>query len=70
MINVFCAIALSLFVFCIAEARAQPQVDWSAVDSAQVRAIHDEILDHSECYENMRVLCKDIGHRLSGSEGA
>lgn len=39
-------------------------------DSIQIRAIYDEILLNSDCYENLRVLCKDVGNRLSGSEGA
>ena len=60
MMKVLRAIALSLLVFGISEASAQVQADWLAVDSCQVRSIHDEILDHGECYENLRVLCKDI----------
>ena len=39
-------------------------------DSITIRAIYDEILTEGECYENLRVLCKDIGNRLSGSENA
>lgn len=37
-------------------------------DSLKLRAIYDEALQNSEAYENLRELCKDIGHRLSGSE--
>jgi hypothetical protein len=70
MNKLLCGIGSVIFLFGMGGASAQVQADWSAVDSVQVRAIHDEILNHGECYENLRVLCKDIGHRLSGSEGA
>lgn len=36
-------------------------------DSLMLRAIFDQALAHGECHENLRVLCKNIGHRLSGS---
>ena len=39
-------------------------------DSAMVRSLFDEVLSHGEAHQNLRVLCKDIGHRLSGSESA
>lgn len=39
-------------------------------DSAMVRRIYDEALVNGESYENLRSLCKDIGHRLSGSPQA
>jgi len=35
-----------------------------------VRTIFDEVLLRGTCYENLRVLCKDVGNRLSGSAGA
>lgn len=41
-----------------------------ANDSAVLRQISDNILLHGTCYENLRTLCKDIGHRLSGSPEA
>lgn len=41
-----------------------------AQDAKTIRTIYDLALTKSEAYENLRVLCKDIGHRLSGSEGA
>jgi hypothetical protein len=34
------------------------------------RRISDEIMLHGTCYENLRVLCKNVGHRLSGSPEA
>lgn len=39
-------------------------------DSIMLRKIHDEILTHASCYENLRYLCKQIGHRVAGSESA
>lgn len=36
-------------------------------DSIQLRKLSDEIMLRSTCYENLRVLTKTIGHRLSGS---
>ena len=39
-------------------------------DSLMLRKIHDEILTHAECYENLRYLCKQIGHRIAGSTSA
>jgi Zn-dependent M28 family amino/carboxypeptidase len=41
--------------------------DTIAQDSVQFRRIADEIMLHGKCYDNLRVLCKTIGHRLSGS---
>jgi carboxypeptidase Q len=35
-----------------------------------VRKIYDDALTRSRCYENLRVLCKTIGHRISGSPQA
>ena len=39
-------------------------------DSLLLRSIYDEALTNGEAYENLRVLTKDIGHRLSGSQSA
>ncbi len=41
-----------------------------ANDSVALRRISDNILLHGTCYDNLRTLCKDIGHRLSGSPQA
>ena len=35
-----------------------------------LQEIYDFNLLQSNCYENLRSLCKDIGHRLSGSKSA
>lgn len=39
-------------------------------DSLMMRQISTDILLHGDCYSNLRVLCKDIGNRLSGSPEA
>lgn len=41
-----------------------------AQDSLTMRKLSDNIMLHGTCYDNLRVLCKDIGHRLSGSPEA
>ncbi len=38
-------------------------------DALMLRQIYDKSLTKSECYEDLRYLCKQIGGRLSGSEG-
>ena len=40
------------------------------LDSLQIKSIYDYSLTNSSCYENLRSLCKDVGHRLSGSKSA
>ena len=39
-------------------------------DEETLRLIYDLALTEGDCYENLRVLCKDIGGRLSGSPEA
>ncbi len=39
-------------------------------DSAFIRKIYDKALTESEAYSNLRYLCKNIGHRISGSAAA
>lgn len=41
-----------------------------AHDSAQFRRMADAVLTQGKAYENLRYLCKEVGHRLSGSAGA
>lgn len=41
-----------------------------ANDTLIVQRMGEEILKHGKAYENLRILCKDIGQRLSGSTGA
>lgn len=39
-------------------------------DSLQIASIFEHILSAGECHDDLRVLCKDIGARLSGSPAA
>ena len=39
-------------------------------DSIKIRKIYDYNLTSGNCYKNLRSLCKDVGHRLSGSNSA
>lgn len=39
-------------------------------DAVLLKNVSDEIMLHGTCYENLRVLTKTIGHRLSGSPEA
>ncbi len=59
---------LSLLVICVSVQNLNAQN--ASYDSTIIRSIYDEILLQGECHDNLRVLCKDIGNRLSGSEGA
>ncbi len=42
----------------------------SSNDSIQIRNIYDYSIEKSSCYENLRSLCKGVGHRLSGTKSA
>jgi carboxypeptidase Q len=42
----------------------------SSADSAMVAAVYNHVLTQSEAYEDLRFLCKKVGHRLAGSESA
>ena len=39
-------------------------------DEQFIRKIFDEALTNQQAYKNLRVLCKQVGHRLSGSPAA
>jgi carboxypeptidase Q len=41
-----------------------------AQDSLMFRKISDEVMLHGTCYDNLRTLCKEVGHRLSGTPAA
>lgn len=43
---------------------------FSQTDSLFIRKIYDESLEKGQSYENLRVLCKDIGARITGSAEA
>ncbi len=45
-------------------------VSAQSADSLMFRSIYDEVLMNGACYEWLRSLCKDVGHRLSGSPQA
>ena len=47
-----------------------PLGGWSEADSTMVARIHEQVLGQDECYEDLRVLCKEVGPRLSGSPEA
>ena len=62
---------LTAFSWVVPSSFAQElQPETSQEDSTLVRSIFDEVLANGEAHELLRVLCKDIGHRLSGSSGA
>lgn len=44
--------------------------DAHSEENATIRAIYDEALLRGESYENLRYLCKQIGHRITGSAEA
>jgi carboxypeptidase Q len=46
------------------------QINAQNEDSVLIRKIYDFSLTESVCYDDLRVLCKEVGHRLSGSKGA
>lgn len=39
-------------------------------DSVMFRRLSDEIMLHGTCYDNLRILCKKVGNRLSGTPAA
>jgi carboxypeptidase Q len=41
-----------------------------SADSLMFRKIYDEVLSNGACYDWLHSLCKDVGHRLSGSPQA
>ena len=47
-----------------------PVLSQSNLDSVVVRRISDEVMRNGKAYENLRFLCKQVGHRLSGSPAA
>ncbi len=57
---------ISSFLFSSSTLFASP----ASSDSIIIKKISDEILVSGECYKNLEHLCKKIGSRLSGSEGA
>jgi hypothetical protein len=56
--------------FVLLAAAMQSQSQSASNDSAMIASIYREVMLHAECYENLHYLCKNIGHRLAGSESA
>ena len=50
--------------------RGELEARWSSEDSLVVERIHDRVLGQGDCVEDLRVLCKEVGARLSGSPEA
>ena len=61
---------ISFCFLCILIFPVSAQVSTTNDDSIFIRNIFDQALVHGECYENLEHLCKDVGHRLSGSKEA
>ncbi|KAA5536892.1 M20/M25/M40 family metallo-hydrolase [Taibaiella lutea] len=58
-------------IACLALSLAATLMGYSQnADSVLLKNVSDEIMLHGTCYENLRVLTKTIGHRLSGSPEA
>jgi hypothetical protein len=57
--------SIFIFLFC-----AGITAFGQSADSAMIRKIANEIMQHGGAYENLRYLCKKVGPRLSGSENA
>ncbi|MFY7840396.1 MAG: M20/M25/M40 family metallo-hydrolase [Lacibacter sp.] len=55
-----------IFSFCIAASAVMAQ----STDSAMFKRIADDVFTNSTGYENLRILCKKVGPRLSGSPQA
>jgi hypothetical protein len=55
---------LAILIVCAVTALA---VRAASGDSVKIRQIRDEIMLRGTCYDNLRILTKTVGHRLSGS---
>ena len=55
-----------LVLFCSFNLGAQNYLQ----DSATIKRMSNYVLTNAHCYEDLRVLCKNIGHRLTGSPQA
>ena len=61
---------LCFFIFLFFQQLNTSLLSQTLNDSSQIRNIYDYILENSSCYENLRSLCKGVGHRLSGTKSA
>jgi carboxypeptidase Q len=62
--------AFSFLIISCSGGNTKVTKSYDDLDSTTIRKIYDEILIKGQAYENLKVLCKEIGSRLSGSEGA
>ncbi len=59
-----------LSILLLAGSIVQATAQSTSSDSIMIASIYNEVMLHGECYDNLRYLCKNIGHRLAGSESA
>jgi carboxypeptidase Q len=62
----YCCFLVSMCAVLVSVAQNENYI----ADSTRIKKMADEIMINSGAYENLRFLCKKIGHRLSGSAGA
>jgi len=55
---------------CVVSFAASAQPVFTPSDSSTVKAFYALALNNAQAYEDLRVLCKSVGHRLAGSEAA
>lgn len=63
-------ISILIFLISVLSLQTNAQLSGGREDSIMVRNMFDEALANGQSYEYLRQLCKDVGNRLSGSEGA
>jgi len=59
-----------LFLLIFNTTRNFAQTEHLRKDSAYIASIYSEILLNGTCYDELRYLCKQIGHRVAGSPSA
>lgn len=69
-LRLLAALACITFTAFQQTANAQTAPAKTLDDKAAFNAIFDEVMNNGEAYDNLEVLCKDIGHRLAGSPQA
>jgi carboxypeptidase Q len=62
--------AIILLLFCVKIGTAQTENSTYKNDSAILKKLADDVMTNGTAYENLRYLCKKVGPRLSGSNGA
>lgn len=61
---------LTFNLMCLLTLQLSAQDLTTTADSVFIRNIFDQALVEGESYQNLEHLCKDVGHRLSGSKAA